>query len=31
LPSFLVIVAFIAMAIAPAFVALNVFTEKTRL
>jgi hypothetical protein len=29
--SFLIIAAFIAMAIAPAFAALNVFTEKNRL
>jgi hypothetical protein len=29
--SFLIIAAFIAMAVAPAFAALNVFTEKNRL
>jgi hypothetical protein len=29
--SFLIVAAFIAMAIAPAFAALNVFTEKNRL
>jgi hypothetical protein len=29
--TFLIIAAFIAMAVAPAFVALNVFTEKNRL
>jgi len=29
--SFLIIGAFIAMAVAPAFAALNVFTEKNRL
>jgi hypothetical protein len=31
LKSFLIIAAFIAMAVAPAFAALNVFTEKNRL
>jgi hypothetical protein len=29
--SFLIVAAFIAMAIAPAFAALNVFSEKNRL
>ena len=31
LKTFLIIAAFIAMALAPAFAALNVFTEKNRL
>jgi hypothetical protein len=31
LKTFLIIAAFVAMAVAPAFAALNVFTEKNRL